>query len=181
MPAVMANATEPTIRRATLADAPALAELGAATFVEAFAHLYAKDDLADFLAASHSIDYYRRTLRDPDVAVWLAGLRDEPPMGYAIAGDCKLPVTDLEPRAGEIRRVYVRAAFQKYGLGTRLLVAALDWLAAERRAPHYVGVWSGNFAAQRLYERFGFVKVGEYEFPVGRQLDHEFILKKNPA
>ena len=111
----------PIIRRATLADAPALAELGAATFVESFAYLYTPEDLAEFLASSHSQAAYERHLRDPNVAIWLAETAGEPPIGYAIAGSCKLPVKNLEERAGEIRQLYVRAAFHGHKLGTKLL------------------------------------------------------------
>jgi ribosomal protein S18 acetylase RimI-like enzyme len=168
----------PDIRRATPADVPALAELGAATFVETFGHLYTREDLADFLASGHSPAYYERALAEPGAAFWIAGRAGEPPLGYAVAGPCKLPVPALEPGAGEIRRLYVRAAGQGDGLGSRMLAMALDWLVAQRHAPLYVGVWSGNTGAQRLYQRFGFAKVGEYEFPVGRQLDREFILKR---
>jgi ribosomal protein S18 acetylase RimI-like enzyme len=168
----------PDIRRATPADASVLAELGATTFVETFAHLYSREDLADFLASAHSPAYYERALAEPGAAFWLAGHAGSPPLGYAVAGPCKLPVPALEPAAGEIRRLYVRAAGQGHGLGSRMLVIALDWLVAQRHAPLYVGVWSGNLGAQRLYERFGFAKVGEYEFSVGRQLDREFILKR---
>lgn len=167
-----------TIRRATLADAPALAELGAATFVEAFGYLYAPEDLAEFLASSHSQAACERHLHDSTVAIWLAETPGEPPIGYAIAGSCKLPVKNLEERAGEIRQLYVRAAFYKHRLGTQMLVTAFDWLESQNRKPLYVGVWSQNFGAQRLYGRFGFEKVGEYEFSVGRQRDREFILKK---
>ncbi len=168
------------IRRACAADAAALADLGMATFRETFAYLYAPEDLAEFLATSHSPEAYARLLGDPAVAVWLAGLGSGPPIGYAVAGRCKLPVKDLEPDAGEVRQLYILAAHQKLRLGTRLLVTALDWLAAEHRRPVYVGVWSENHGAQRLYERFGFGKIGEYGFPVGRQIDREFILRQQP-
>jgi ribosomal protein S18 acetylase RimI-like enzyme len=63
-------------------------------------------------------------------------------------------------------------------MGSRLLETALDWLISERRAPLYVGVWSENYGAQRLYERHGFSKIGEYGFPVGKTIDREFILKR---
>jgi ribosomal protein S18 acetylase RimI-like enzyme len=176
----MDSAPEHEIRRAVEADIPALAELGAATFVEAFAHLYSRADCDDFLASSHSPGAYRRILAQPGVAVWLAARAGEAPGGYAVAGPCKLPVPDLEPRAGEVQRVYVRAALHGRQIGTRLLETALDWLAAAGHAPLYVGVWSENYGAQRLYGRYGFRKVGEYEFPVGRQLDREFILTREP-
>jgi GNAT superfamily N-acetyltransferase len=85
--------------------------------------------------------------------------------------------------AGEIRQLYLRASVQGDGLGTRLLVMALEWLAAQGHSPLYVGVWSGNLGAQRLYARYGFEKIGEYDFPVGNHLDREFILRqrKTPA
>lgn len=169
------------VRRAVLADAAALSQLGTATFVEAFGHLYSPADLQEFLSKAHSVQMYERLLRDPDVAIWLATPDVAPPIGYIVAGLCKLPVPNLEPRAGEIRRLYVRTTEQSGGLGTRLLKIALDWLRAEGFGPMYVGVWSANFGAQRLYERFGFEKIGEYEFFVGKQRDHEFIFKQARA
>lgn len=169
---------EVLIRRATAGDAAALAAVGSASFREAFAHLYDPADLSAFLAASHSRDWYERALAEPDVALWLATVEVGDPVGYAIAGPCQLPVPAREPASGEVRRLYLRAAAQGDGLGTRLLIGALDWLREQGRAPVYVGVWSGNLGAQRLYARFGFTKVGEYDYPVGRQLDREFILKR---
>ena len=46
------------IRRATPEDAPALAELGAVTFIEAFGQLYVPADLQAFLEESHSVEAY---------------------------------------------------------------------------------------------------------------------------
>lgn len=174
----MNTAHEPLIRRAAAADAPILAELGRTTFTETFGHLYAPEDLAEFLARHHSTASFQDLLADPAIAAWLAISGDSRPMGYAVAGSCKLPVQGLEPRAGEIRQLYLLSRYQKLGLGSRLLAIVLDWLAAEKRSPLYVGVWSENHGAQRLYGRHGFGKIAEYGFPVGRQIDREFILKQ---
>lgn len=165
------------IRRAAVEDAPVLANLGAETFVEAFGHLYPPEDLTDFLARSQSTAAYHKILADPAVGVWLAVPPEEPPIGFLVAGPCKLPVRDCPPAAGEIRQLYLRSSAQRQQLGTRLLRIGLDWLASQNRRPVYVGVWSQNDGAQRLYARFGFVKIDEYDFPVGRQLDREFILE----
>jgi ribosomal protein S18 acetylase RimI-like enzyme len=166
------------IRHATIADIPVLAALGAAAFTEAFGHNYGREDLDAFLASAYSEASMTKLVTAVDIAVWLAGAPGAFPVAFAIAGPCKLPVAELEPTAGEIRQLYVRAAAQGRQVGTRLLVTALDWLAAQGRSPLYVGVWSKNPGAQRLYARFGFEKVGEYDFPVGRVLDREFILKQ---
>lgn len=166
------------VRRATIADAVGLAALGAATFTETFGHLYPPEDLAEFLDRAHSVAAWHRLLGEPAVAAWLAAIGSEGPVGFVVAGGCKLPVADLEPAAGEIRQLYVRSTHQNLGLGSRLLDTALEWLAAQNRAPVYVGVWSENSGAQRLYARYGFAKVGEYLFPVGRTRDREFILRR---
>lgn len=166
------------IRRATLADAPLLARLGTDTFIETFGHLYRPADLAAYLAEAHSPAAWAEWLADPAVAIWLASFAPRDPVGYLAAGPCKLPVPALESRAGEIRRLYLLGAVQNRGIGRQLMAAALDWLAAADYRPLYVGVWSENFGAQRFYARYGFVKIGEYDFPVGTHLDREFIFRQ---
>ncbi len=64
------------------------------------------------------------------------------------------------------------------GWGGRLLQTALDWLQREGPRTLWLGVWSENHGAQRLYARHGFHKVGDYLFPVGAINDLEFILRR---
>lgn len=167
-----------TIRRATLGDAFRLGDVGSATFTETFAHLYPPEDLAAFLQATHSPEIWARRLHDEHLAVWLAEDGDGTAIGYASAGPCKLPVPDLESNAGELFQLYLRAGHHGRQLGTRVLETALAWLEQRGFDPLYVGVWSGNAGAQRLYARFGFTRCGEYDFPVGRQRDREYILRR---
>src|SRR5687767_3365523 len=117
-----------TIRQATSIDAAALAELGAATFAEAFGRLYPPEDLRDFLDRKHSVENWTRTLADSGRAVFLAehGGRQA---GFICVGACKLPVRDLEATAGEIQQLYVLAQFHNLRLGTRLMEQGLNWLA----------------------------------------------------
>lgn len=168
----------PTIRRATDDDAAALAELGAATFVETFGHLYPAEDLQTFLAKNHATESWVRTLTDPQRAIFIAEHQSGRRVGFIAVGACKLPVQDLESAAGEIQQLYVLAEFHNLRLGTRLMEVGLEWLATQGRSPLYIGVWSENYGAQRFYARYGFSKVGEYGFPVGSTVDREFIVKR---
>lgn len=170
---------EVLIRRARPADAGALARLGARTFTETFGHLYAPEDLAAFLADTHTPARHARLLADPAVAIWLAALATTGPVAYAVAGPCELPLAAPEPRAGELRKLYVLQAHQNRHLGTRLLAMAFEWLEQAGYTTVYIGVWSKNVGAQRLYGRHGFTKSGEYDFPVGRHIDREFILRRD--
>jgi len=167
-----------TVRRASHEDAAALAALGAATFAETFGHLYAPEDLRAFLAGSHSLSAWNRTLADAQRAIWLAVLDDTTAIGFIAVGACKLPVENREPTAGEIHQLYVLGRHQNLRLGSRLMQVGLEWLEAQRRTPLYIGVWSENLGAQRFYARYGFAKVGEYGFPVGKTVDREFILRR---
>jgi ribosomal protein S18 acetylase RimI-like enzyme len=167
-----------TIRRATSADAAVLAELGAATFAQAFGHLYPPEDLNSFLSANHSPESWTSKLADARRAIFLAEHASGRPVGFVCVGDCKLPVQDLEMKAGEIQQLYVLAEFHNLRLGSRLMATGLEWLGAQGYSPLYIGVWSQNHGAQRFYGQYGFDKVGEYGFPVGKTVDREFILKR---
>ena len=166
-----------TVRRATEQDAARIAHLAEVTFTETFGHLYPPEDLATYVASTYTVKACLEALSDPRMAYWLADAEGERAVGFALAGYCKLPVEGLESTAGELRQLYVRSAYQKHGLGTRLFEASLQWLEAHY-SPLYIGVWSQNLGAQRFYGRYGFVKVGEYGFPVGKIVDREFILRR---
>ena len=166
-----------TIRRATTADAETLAGLGARTFAETFGHLYPPDDLAAFLADAHGLARTQADLADPRQAIWIAEAAGEP-VGYALAGPCALPHPDVDDTCGELKRLYLLKAWQNGGTGARLFEAAEAWLLAQGATSLWIGVWSQNFGAQRFYARRGYRKVGEYDFPVGRTLDREFILRR---
>lgn len=169
----------PSIRRACVDDADTLSALATRTFTETFGHLYPDEDLQAFLAEAYAPDRQRTILAHPDYAVFL--LEDDGvAVGHAAAGPCGLPHADVHPGDGELKRLYVLASHQNGGHGGRLFDAAMRWLEREGPRTLWIGVWSENHGAQRFYARHGFERVGEYEFPVGRVRDREFILRREP-
>jgi ribosomal protein S18 acetylase RimI-like enzyme len=99
-------------------------------------------------------------------------------LAYAHVGPCKLPHPEASPDAGELYQIYARTEAHGLGLGRQLLDVALDHLARTRPGPVWLGVWSGNLKAQAIYAARGFMKVGEYRFPVGNWFDEEFIFRR---
>jgi ribosomal protein S18 acetylase RimI-like enzyme len=164
------------LRRARVADAQRLTELGRITFTETFGHRYPAEDLEAFLAAEHRPEKYAAWIADPAWGVWVVGQAGEI-IGYTVAGPCGLPHVDVTPACGELKRIYVLSGAQGLGAGSLMLKESLDWLTKPGRAL-WIGVWSENHGAQRLYGRQGFEKVGTYDFMVGACRDHEFILKR---
>jgi GNAT superfamily N-acetyltransferase len=169
--------TSPTIRRAGPADASALAAVGAACFTQAFGHLYPPADLADFLAADYGVERAQRDLADSRNAAWLVESEGRP-VGHALAGPCDLPHPEVTGACGELKRIYLLADWQGGGTGARLFAETLAWLEREGPRRLWIGVWSQNLGAQRLYARLGFEKIGEYEFKVGATRDREFIMRR---
>jgi ribosomal protein S18 acetylase RimI-like enzyme len=169
--------TQPVIRRATPADAAALSAIGQATFSETFAHLYPPHDLSSFLQTAYGLERTHADLANPAKAAWLVEKGGEV-VGHALAGPCKLPHPEVTPACGELDRIYLLAAHQGGGLGSRLLNETLAWLEKDGPRRLWIGVWSGNLGAQNLYARHGFEKVGEYAFEVGESRDHEFIMRR---
>jgi GNAT superfamily N-acetyltransferase len=172
--------SNPVIRRAGPPDAEVLAEIGARTFTETFAHLYPPQDLAVFLAEAYGLERTRKDLADPAKAAWLVEA-DGQAIGYAQAGPCTLPHAEVTSACGELKRFYLLKPWQNGGLGRRLFDEVMAWLQGPGPRDIWIGVWSENHGAQRFYGRHGFEKVGEYGFPVGQTVDREFILRRQGA
>lgn len=161
---------------------PALSELAARTFSETFGHLYPPEDLDAFLIKSYAVDKLAAEVGDPKQFWQLAVDEGGKAMGYLHCGPVGLPHVEADPSShGELKRIYVASQAQGMGLGKRLLTTAMGWMeGAYGKAPQWIGVWSGNVKAQTLYRAYGFERVGEYKFAVGRTLDNEFILRRKP-
>jgi len=166
-----------SIRRATPADAHTLSRIATRTFTETFGHLYPDEDLQAFLHESYAPEVCARHLGDDTYAVWLLENGDET-VGHALAGPCGLPHPEATSHDGELKRLYVLPSAQNGGWGGKLFQATLDWLERDGPRTLWISVWSENLGAQRFYARHGFEKAGEYEFPVGRVRDREFMLRR---
>ena len=173
--------TDVTIRPARPEDATALGILGRQTFIDTFVDgfgiPYPPEDLARFLDASFLPEPMAQKLVEPGGAWWVAE-RDGDLLAFANAGSNTLPHSEATPDHSELRRLYVSKAAQGLGLGTRLLELSLDWMQVHTTGPLWIGVWSGNAKALKLYAAHGFEKAGEYQYPVGDWRDDEFILRR---
>lgn len=162
-------------RAPTIEDAPALAELGHASFLDAFGHLYKPDDLNAFIGQVYSIEAVKDDLNNPN-RVFLVAEDDCRMVGY-----CKLGLNNkLDYDTGgvptmELKQLYLRGAQTGGGIGSALMAWALD--EARRRGFEQVilSVYSENHGGQRFYKRHGFEKWGDTIFMVGNQRDDEFI------
>ncbi len=174
----MATTAGYKIQVATRDDAEVLSVISKQTFADSFSQYYSPADLQQFLKKYHSTETYKDLLADPGFRIWIVADKDGSVVGYGVGGRCMLPVTDMPVRSGEVKRLYVLPSHQSAGLGGLMMDVMMRWFDDEGFNPIYIGVYSDNHGAQRLYRRFGFEKIGDYEFLVGDQRDQEFILAR---
>lgn len=171
------------LRPAHPRDTAALARLKLATFretfIDGFKIPYPPGELALFEEASYAPSVVAAELADGAKATWIA--EDQGRMlGYAQVGPCKLPHPDVRRGAGELYQLYILNAAKGQGIGTRLLTTATAHLARAHPGPVWLGVWSGNVAAQGFYRTHGFGHAGDYRFLVGREwYDDEYIFRRD--
>ncbi|KHK89550.1 GNAT family N-acetyltransferase [Novosphingobium malaysiense] len=166
------------LRMAKPADAAALAELGAHSFVVKFGHLYRAEDLSTFLAESHSEAKVAREIADPRMRVMLAE-RDSKLLGYCkLIMACGWPEHARGRRPIELKQLYTDPEATGQGIGARLMDWALEEAAAFGADEIQLSVYSDNPGAQKFYRRYGFDKAADIHFMVGEQRDEEFLFAK---
>jgi diamine N-acetyltransferase len=164
-----------TFRTPTVEDVPGLSKLGAASFVDAFGHLYSEADLSTFLHQAYSIDTITAELSNPN-RLFRVAEEDGILVGY-----CKLGLDygfdfDLGDKTGlELKQIYLLGNTTGKGIGSDLV----RWTLCEARDRAFdavvLSVYSGNIAGQRFYNRHGFTKWADTYFMVGNQRDDEYL------
>jgi ribosomal protein S18 acetylase RimI-like enzyme len=148
------------------------------TFQDAFGDVNTERDMKLYLEHAFSKAQLLQELEDEAANFYFLRLEGET-IGY-----CKvklgLPATlSEEGEALEICRLYVVQQYQGKQLGQWMLKNIVQM--AEERGLDFVwlGVWSQNPGAIRLYERNGFSKIGSYTFMLGNDAQTDYIMKRD--
>jgi ribosomal protein S18 acetylase RimI-like enzyme len=144
-----------TVRRATVADAPAMGRLVVRAWQAAYrGHM--PDDYLDGLRAEDRAAYWQSVLRRENLqGAVLVAERSGEVVGFAALG----PARDLEG-AGELYAINVDPDHWGTGAGRALLAAAEAELARQGFAEAVLWVLPGNARARRFYETAGWMADG---------------------
>jgi ribosomal protein S18 acetylase RimI-like enzyme len=164
---VVSQAAAVRIRRATAADACALAELGARTFYETFAADNTAEDMRLFLASTWHPDLQRAEILDPGLDTLLACDGQNALAGFAQVRVAHPPAGIVVRAPVELKRFYVDKPWQGLGVARTLMEAAEHAARARGAREFWLGVWERNERAQAFYRKCGFRKVGTQIFVVG--------------
>jgi len=165
------------IRACLPGDEQALALVGQATFLEAFAGLLRGSDILEHCAHKHTAQVYRAWLQDEGVECWLVEAEaGAAAVGYLVLTPAELPLSDLDATDLEVRRVYLLHRFQGVGLGRQLMDLARERAMRRGARRLLLGVFSQNHAAIAFYRALGYVAVGTRSFQVGAMLCEDLLL-----
>jgi diamine N-acetyltransferase len=111
------------VRQLNTADASKLAELARTTYVAAFGHTFSSKDLSAYINKTLSDDAILRAFRDD---VFLGAEVQSELVGFVQFGAASIDGVPHAQGDQALRRIYVRADFQRKGFGSSLLNAGFQ-------------------------------------------------------
>lgn len=160
-------------------DAPALALVGQATFLETYATVLPAADIQAHCVHEHGEARYAGWLARPGYDFWgaeVAGLGGL--VGYVMLCGPDLPVA-TGPGDLEIKRIYLLSKFQGGGVGARLMGAAMEAARTRGAGRLWLGVYGENASAISFYARQGFTRAGDRKFQVGANTYDDWVLARD--
>jgi len=168
-----------SIRRATPADAPALAYVAAATFALACPPGTTEANIAIFIDTSLSEQSFEGYLASDVHRLWLAEEADKP-VGYAMSVHGEPTDPDIQAAVVsrptlELSKIYVRESHHGSGVARQLLDEVLAEAVGSGVRTVWLGVNQQNIRANRFYEKQGFVLRGTRFFQVGESTEADYV------
>lgn len=153
-----------TLRRATLADAPALSAFASRYFPDAAPDVVPRDAIAAFIAENLNEQKIGDYISTGTYEFTLAENPHGEIMGYFGFDLTAEQPAEIPGRAAYLSKFYLSDTARGTGLARTLMDAVIE----DARAGGYDGVHLGthqlNHRAQAFYERAGFVRLGERFF-----------------
>jgi ribosomal protein S18 acetylase RimI-like enzyme len=165
-----------SIRQASGSDVQIICALGVTTFYEAYFEQDDSSDLADYVLESFSRAQIEKELNDINSTFYIAEL-DGRAVGYAKLRENSKADCLKDENAVELHRIYILERVKGKGVGGALMNRCLETARAKGFPTIWLGVWEENSAAQKFYEKIGFLKAGELQFPYGASVGTNYVLK----
>lgn len=154
-----------------------LAELGSITFSQAFAKGNTPEDMSLYLQQAFSPEIQEAELADPACVFWLVSEAGTV-VGYTKLHSGLFLNCLTTQKALKISRLYVLKQFWGKGIGTQLLNEINQYAQEKGFESLWLTVWDQNPGAIKLYQKLGFKIVGDEDFILGQDVQHDFIMEK---
>jgi diamine N-acetyltransferase len=167
------------VRAATSDDAPALAQVAAATFGLACPPHVTQASIDSFIAKVLSQECFERYLAE-EARDLLVAEDGREAVGYAmtVAGDPAdedVAAAVVDRPAVELSKIYVLPQAHGSGAAGALMTASLRAARSRGAAVVWLGVNQLNERAQKFYRKSGFRQVGTKRFLVGENYEDDYV------
>ena len=158
----MVDQSDYSIRRAALADAPALAQVHDTTWRETYTGLMS-EQMLDALTADARAEAWRRILSGDTgyLATTYVAERTGDLVAFGSCGAQRDGQFAVDGYDGEIAAVYVLKSDQRQGLGKRLMTTMMRDLVDRGVSAFTLWVPRENIPARSLYEQLGGKLIGQ--------------------
>ncbi|MDQ3110865.1 MAG: GNAT family N-acetyltransferase [Bacteroidota bacterium] len=165
------------IIRALPEHAHSLSEFSSAAFYDAYSFANTAADMQQYIAEHFSEQEILKEIGTQNTFIFLAVL-DGKIAGYMKLGTATSPANLNGKPAIEIERLYVDKKLQSRKIGKAMMYFLKAFARNSGKKIVWLGVWKKNLRAVAFYEREGFKKFGETIFTLGRDLQEDFLMKK---
>jgi ribosomal protein S18 acetylase RimI-like enzyme len=156
------------VRRATTADAAALAELARRTFIDTFGAQNRAEDVVAYVAQSYGSAQQAREIEE---GVTLVVEDGNALIAFAQLHRSQSPFGDVE-----LGRFYVDRTHHGRGVAQALMDAVLAAARTLGARKLWLGVWEHNPRGIRFYEKCGFLDEGSQPFIVGSDVQTDRVM-----
>lgn len=164
-------------RRATIADAAALADIARQTFVDTYGPYTDPEDVRLHCEKSFSVEQQSKEIADPNYHVLLC-FQGEELIAFTQVVKRDPPACVTQDKTICLYRYYVKKEWHGKGIATPLL-EQIEQLAREAGADYlWLSMWAPNQRAKAYYLKVGFEEVGFMEYHFGTKVEQDLVLLK---
>jgi diamine N-acetyltransferase len=166
------------IKPCTIEDLCILQDISYETFNETFKDQNSPEIMNAYLEKAFNVKQLEKELSNIFSRFFFVYFNNEV-AGYLKVNSHDAQSENMGEDSLEIERIYVRAKFQKLGLGKYLINKAIEIAVEQGKNKIWLGVWEKNENAIAFYKKIGFVQAGTHSFYMGDEEQIDFIMIKS--
>lgn len=168
------------IRIATVADAELIADISRETFYDSFASYNTKEDMDIFMNEVFTKEALMKEA-GTEGNIFLLAYDGNEAVGYVRMREGEKHKELNGKSSFEIARIYAVKKAIGRGVGRALMQKSFEIAAGLKKEVVWLGVWEKNERAIAFYTEWGFVKFGEHDFILGKDVQTDWLMKKELA
>lgn len=167
--------TSVLVRKATIADVPALSQVGSGAFVQAYAGTADPEDIVQHVENYFGVSAIASEIACDNVSYYMASVGDRC-AGLVKVRTGAVPVALPSDNVMEVQQLYVATDIQRGGIGGSLMDQATIFGRENSADGIWLSVWEDAVWATKFYMKYGFEPMGELSFRLGTTAYRDLLM-----